>query len=82
MKTHFYVYRCAGGAPTMRHETLADAEAEARRLASKYPGVQFEILQCLGVASTTAVSVSWCDGRVESKLENPLMGTTTVRIPF
>lgn len=62
MKPYFYVYRYGDKAPTVRHETLDEAQAEAERLAATHPGVQFEILQCLGFASTSKVSTFWNDG--------------------
>ena len=64
MKTYYYVYRPGTLGPRMKHDSLAAAEAEAKRLAVKHPGEVFEILQCLGIASTPAPAPStfWLDG--------------------
>jgi hypothetical protein len=39
-------------APKQRHGTLAEATAEANRLAVKYPGSNFYVLEALGYAGT------------------------------
>ena len=60
MKPHYYVTH-----PELsignKHKTLADATAEAERLAEKHPGTTFEILQCLGVSSVPKASTVWMD---------------------
>jgi hypothetical protein len=64
MKTYYYVYRPGTLGHRVKHDSLAAAEAEAKRLAVKHPGAVFEILQCLGIASTPvpAPSTFWLDG--------------------
>ena len=52
-----------------KHKTLAEATAEAERLAEKHPGTSFEILQCLGVSSVPKASTFWMDG-VDPKSEH------------
>lgn len=42
--------------------TLEDAQARAEELAAKHPGCCFEILRCVGYASTSKVSTFWMDG--------------------
>lgn len=65
MKPHYYVMRVGySGAPTVKHKTLEEAQREAERLAAKWPGESFEILQCLGVSSTMKATTFWCDGCV------------------
>ena len=70
MKTYYYVYRPGTMGPRRKHDTLASAEAEAKRLAVQHPGAVFEILQCLGIASTPvpAPSTFWLDGCEPRKL--------------
>ena len=62
MKPHYYVLNKTHGAPKFQHETLAEATAEAERLAAKNPGTSFEILQCLGVSSVPKATTVWMDG--------------------
>ena len=62
MKPQYYVYALNYGAPTVRHATLAEAQAEAERLAEKHPGRTFEILKCIGYSSTSKASTFWMDG--------------------
>ena len=61
MKPHYYVTH-----PELsignKHKTLAEATAEAERLAEKHPGTSFEILQCLGVSSVPKATTVWMDG--------------------
>ena len=61
MKPHYYVTH-----PELsignKYKTLAEATAEAERLAEKHPGTAFEILQCLGVSSVPKASTFWMDG--------------------
>lgn len=62
MKPYFYVYRVGGSAPTVRHPTLESAAKESERLACKYPGVPFEILQCVGITRVQTAQTFWMDG--------------------
>lgn len=62
MTPHYYVYCLTAGNPTVRHATLAEAQAEAERLAEKHPGRAFEILRCVGIAQTSKASTFWMDG--------------------
>lgn len=63
MKPYYRILRLNHGrAPTVQHATLKEAETEALRLAGQHPGETFEILQCLGIARTTAPSIFWNDG--------------------
>lgn len=62
MKPHYYVYALNYGAPTVRHATLAEAQAEAERLAEKHSGRAFEILKCVGHSSTRKAITFWMDG--------------------
>lgn len=61
---YYYVYRRLGGAPSIRHKTRKEAQKEAERLAALSPGAQFEILRCVGIASTPLPTAStfWMDG--------------------
>jgi len=49
-ETFFMVYGDNQGAPTVKHESLENAEREARRLADRVPGVRFFVLQAIGFA--------------------------------
>ena len=63
MKPYYRILRLNHGrAPTVQHATLKEAETEALRLADQHPGETFEILECLGIARTTAPSIFWNDG--------------------
>ena len=64
MKPYFYVYRPGLNAtgPTLKHETLRSAAAEAYRLAGKHPGKPFEILKCVGVSQVPIDCTFWMDG--------------------
>lgn len=62
MKPHFYVYCLMSEKPTVRHATLAEAQAEAERLSAKKPGRAFEILRCVGIAQCPKASTFWMDG--------------------
>jgi hypothetical protein len=65
MKPYYYVYRY-GNAPVKRHASLAEAQAEAERLAAKNPGVAFEILKAVGISQVIKPARTfWMDG------ENP-----------
>ena len=50
-------------------ETLDDAQVRAEFLAAKHPGRSFEILKCVGYASTSKASTFWMDG--EEPQEKP-----------
>ena len=62
MKPYYYVYALNYGGATVRHATIAEAQAEAERLAAKHPGRAFEILRCVGIAQTSKASTFWMDG--------------------
>lgn len=63
MKPYYYVYRRGFGAPSMRHEFLHLAQAEAERLAEKHPGETFEILKCVALSVVKKpASTFWMDG--------------------
>ena len=62
MKPYYYVYAFHYGGPTVRHAAIAEAQAEAERLAAKHPGRAFEILRCVGIALTRKASTFWMDG--------------------
>lgn len=69
MKPYYYVYKHGDQGPRVRHPDLATAQEEAERLAEKMPGQFFEILRCIGYASTSKASTFWMDG--EGPPENP-----------
>ena len=62
MKPYYYVYKHGDSGPRVRHSDLPTAQNEAERLAAKEPGQCFEILQCLGYASTSKAATFWMDG--------------------
>ena len=62
MKPYYYIYRVGYGKPTIKHQTLALAHAEAMRLAGQHPGETFELLECLGIVQTTTPQAFWMDG--------------------
>lgn len=64
MKPYFYVFRVGGDTPAIKHATLALAQKESERLASKHPGQIFEILQCLGISRVQTAQTFWMDGVV------------------
>ena len=49
------VYGLHQGKPTMRHKSYASARQEAERLARAVPGVQFFILQAVGMVEKVDV---------------------------
>jgi hypothetical protein len=50
----------------VRHASLAEAQAEAERLAAKNPGMAFEILKAIAISAVVKpTSTFWMDG------ENP-----------
>lgn len=59
---YFRVYRVNDRGPRVKHATLAEAAAEAKRLAGQHPGESFEILACYGIARCSDPSVFWNDG--------------------
>jgi hypothetical protein len=63
MKKYYYVYRNGQFkyAPTVKHPTLADAQAESIRLATQHPGEAFEILALVGITQTTTAQTFWVD---------------------
>ena len=70
MKPYFYIYRAdQSRAPKVKHATLAEAQAEAERLANQHPGSTFEILQCVAITRCTQANTFWMDG--EQPQEKP-----------
>jgi hypothetical protein len=59
MKPHYRVQQAVG---VVKHSTLEEAQAEAERLAEKFSGVPFEILQCVGTTQTAKPQTFWMDG--------------------
>lgn len=53
------VYGAGCGAPTVRHDRLGNARAEAERLAVANPGTKFYVLRSVGVARR--VDVDWAE---------------------
>lgn len=52
----FWVVWCETGAnPKVQQMTKDDAETEAKRLAQKYPGKKFHVLESIGTAQTITV---------------------------
>ena len=64
MKPYYYVFKSSGHPPSRRHESIYEAQKESYRLASLHPGQHFEIVQCVGITSTSAPAPStfWLDG--------------------
>lgn len=62
MKIYYYVYDSGNKAPRVRHATLEQAEAEAKRLAQSFPGYAFEILAAIGITSVPKAQTFWMDG--------------------
>ena len=60
MKPYYFVRRAES--PDPKHETLEAAQAKAERMAEGEPGQAFEILRCVGCASTSKASTVWMDG--------------------
>ncbi len=61
MNPYFRVY--SNESASAEHAlTLKDAQARAEELAAQHPGRCFEILRCVGYASTSKVSTFWMDG--------------------
>jgi hypothetical protein len=58
MKPHYRVQQAVG---VVKHSTLEEAQAEAERLAEKFSGVPFEILQCVGTTQTAKPQTFWMD---------------------
>jgi hypothetical protein len=61
MMPYYYVFKPTGSAPKVRHDTLAEAQEEAERLATR-EGAAIEILKCVGIASCSKASTFWMDG--------------------
>jgi hypothetical protein len=68
MKPYYYVFKPTGSAPKVRHDTLAKAQEEAERLATR-ERCAIEILRCVGIASCSKASTFWMDG--EEPKEDP-----------
>jgi hypothetical protein len=62
MKPYYFALPVIKSDADIRHHSLADAQAEAERLASKYPDKTYEILKCVGIASCSKASTFWMDG--------------------
>ena len=60
MTPYYYVRR--QDSPDPLHETLESAQATAEKMAESEPGQVFEILRCVGIASTSKASTFWMDG--------------------
>ena len=60
MTPYYYVRR--QDSPDPVHETLESAQARAGEMAESEPGHAFEILRCVGIASTSKASTFWMDG--------------------
>ena len=61
MKPYYRVY--SNESTAAEHaDTLQAAQARAEELAAKHPGRCFEILRCVGYASTSKASTFWVDG--------------------
>ena len=63
MTPYFYIHRPGTPGPTVKHPNRAAAQTEAERLATKHPGVTFEILKCVGLSSTPVPTATtfWLD---------------------
>ena len=73
MTPYYYIHRPGTPGPTVKHPTRAAAQTEAQRLATKHPGVTFEILQCVGLSSTPVPTATtfWLDEADKPKLTAP-----------
>ena len=61
MKPYYRVY--SNESTAAEHaDTLQAAQARAEELAAKHPGRCFEILRCVGYASTSKASTFWMNG--------------------
>ena len=67
MKPTYFVRRAES--PDPKHETLEAAQAKAEAMAESEPGQVFQILRCVGYASTSKASTFWMDG--EAPPEKP-----------
>jgi hypothetical protein len=73
MTPYYYIHRPGTPGPTVKHPNRAAAQTEAERLATKHPGVTFEILQCVGLSSTPIPTATtfWLDEADKPKLTAP-----------
>jgi hypothetical protein len=62
MKPYYYALIHSPGDKAIRHDTLAEAQAEAVRMAGDGRGLSIEILRCVGIASCSKASTFWMDG--------------------
>jgi len=62
MNPYYYVNRVGGSPPSVKHDSLKQAQMESMRLANKHPGGAFEILICIGITRTTKPDTFWMDG--------------------
>ena len=56
---YYFVWNPADRAPRKQHTTMADAEAEAERLAGKHPGSEFHVLEFKGKVSVKPSCAVW-----------------------
>jgi hypothetical protein len=62
MKPYYYALRLMPEDNEVQHSTLAGAQSEAERKATKSPGSSYEIVKCVGIASCSKASTFWMDG--------------------
>ncbi len=62
MKPYYYALRLMPEDNEIQHSTLAEAQSEAERKAAKAPGLSYEIVKCVGIASCSKASTFWMDG--------------------
>jgi hypothetical protein len=62
MKPYYYALRLMPEDKEEQHSTLAKAQSEAERKAAKSPGLSYEIVKCVGIASCSKASTFWMDG--------------------
>jgi hypothetical protein len=53
-KKFYSIWNPIGGSPLVKHKTIDEAKAEAKRLATKHPGKEFYVLCTVGVAKYPA----------------------------
>jgi len=61
----FMVWNPARGMPTVVHDTIERALAEAERLKAKNPGERFIIMSPVMAGSDASVAKAWSDGKAE-----------------
>lgn len=81
MKPYYYVFRKNSQLPTVRHETLALAQAEAERLAELHRAETFEILKAIGMSQVQGpVSTFFMEGEGPCKA-GPAPTTCPPKLP-